>query len=81
VDLLSEKYYICPRHNGGANAGHTVVKNGKKYLLPCGVLSSKTVNLISNGTGVAYKINGKTVETFPSELEDKNEVVYETSPE
>jgi adenylosuccinate synthase len=55
VDLLSEKYDICARHNGGANAGHTVVKNGKKYalhLLPCGILSNKTVNLIGNGTVV-----------------------------
>jgi adenylosuccinate synthase len=55
VDLLSEKYDVCARHNGGANAGHTVVKNGKKYalhLLPCGVLSTKTVNLIGNGVVV-----------------------------
>lgn len=42
VDLLSDKYDIAARFNGGDNAGHTVVKNGVKYafhLVPCGALS------------------------------------------
>jgi len=41
VDILAEKYDVCGRFNGGANAGHTIVANGKKYafhLLPCGIL-------------------------------------------
>ena len=52
VDLLSNKYDVSCRFNGGSNAGHTVVKNGVKYalhLVPCGVLSPKTINLLGNG--------------------------------
>lgn len=52
VDLLSDKYDIAARFNGGDNAGHTVVKNGVKYafhLVPCGILSPKTLNLLGNG--------------------------------
>lgn len=52
VDLLSDKYDIAARFNGGDNAGHTVVKNGVKYafhLVPCGILSPKTLNFLGNG--------------------------------
>jgi adenylosuccinate synthase len=48
-------YDLVARFNGGANAGHTVVVNGKKYafhLLPCGVIYPHTLNLLGNGTVV-----------------------------
>jgi adenylosuccinate synthase len=44
---------IVGRFNGGANAGHTVVANGKKYafhLLPCGLIYPHTTNILGNGT-------------------------------
>lgn len=44
---------MVARFNGGANAGHTVVANGRKFafhLLPCGVVHPHTVNLLGNGT-------------------------------
>lgn len=53
VDILAEKYEYCARFNGGANAGHTIVANGKKYpfhLLPCGILYDHTKNVLGNGT-------------------------------
>lgn len=40
------------RFNGGNNAGHTIVKNGKTYklsLIPSGVLTENTTNYISRG--------------------------------
>lgn len=49
---MSDKFRIAARFNGGDNAGHTVVKNGVKYafhLVPCGVLSENTMNLLGNG--------------------------------
>ena len=52
VDLISDKYDICARFNRGDNAGHTVVKDGVKYafhLVPCGIVSPKTLNLLGNG--------------------------------
>jgi hypothetical protein len=33
VDILSKDYEVCARFNGGANAGHTVVADGKKYAV------------------------------------------------
>jgi adenylosuccinate synthase len=51
VDFLSKTADIVVRFQGGNNAGHTVVINGKKHsfhLLPSGVLQNKTV-VISNG--------------------------------
>ncbi len=50
VDLLAEECVI--RHQGGANAGHTVKINGKTYvlhLLPSGILRAETINIIGNG--------------------------------
>src|SRR3990170_158117 len=59
VDLLSEKSDIIARCQGGANAGHTVVIDSKKFILhliPTGILSdfgsrghSKKICIIGNG--------------------------------
>ena len=41
VDVLAEKADMIVRFQGGDNAGHTVIVNGKKHvlhLLPSGVL-------------------------------------------
>jgi len=41
VDVLSESFSVVARYAGGHNAGHTVIINGKKFVLqlvPCGVL-------------------------------------------
>ncbi len=56
VDLMAQKYDIVVRSQGGHNAGHTVVIDGKSYalhLMPSGVLSPKAVNIISNGVVVS----------------------------
>lgn len=55
VDLLSAEHHFVVRYNGGANAGHTVVKNGKTYklsLLPTGILSPPMRAVIGNGVVV-----------------------------
>src|SRR5207302_5687154 len=52
VDLLTEEHDVVVRYNGGANAGHTVVSQGKTYklsLLPTGVLNPKVLSVIGNG--------------------------------
>ncbi len=57
VDLLSEKYDIVSRYQGGNNAGHTVVNEKGKFilnLLPSGILRETTVNLM--GTGMVIDI-------------------------
>ncbi|HHW31390.1 MAG TPA: adenylosuccinate synthase [Clostridiaceae bacterium] len=52
VDLLSEKYDIVVRYQGGNNAGHTVVNEKGKFilnLLPSGILRDKTINVMGPG--------------------------------
>jgi len=52
VDLFSSKAEYIVRYQGGNNAGHTIVVNGKKtvlHLIPSGVLHPGKVCLIANG--------------------------------
>ena len=52
VDLLTGDHHIVVRYNGGANAGHTIVKGGVTYklsLIPTGILSSHIQAVIGNG--------------------------------
>jgi len=55
IDYLAGSADIVARYQGGANAGHTVVFNGRKFvfhLLPSGVLREGKVNVIGNGVVV-----------------------------
>lgn len=55
VSVLSGHYDVSARFNGGANAGHTVIRNGVKYafhLVPSGIVSPNTQNLLGNGVVV-----------------------------
>ena len=52
IDYVSNDIDIIVRYQGGANAGHTVVVDGKKYifhLVPSGVIYKNTVCVIGNG--------------------------------
>jgi len=52
VDVLSENVDIVVRYQGGANAGHTVYIDEKKYILhliPGGILRENTTCIIGNG--------------------------------
>jgi adenylosuccinate synthase len=55
VDLLGDQFDFVVRYNGGANAGHTVVANGKTFklsLLPTGVIRPNVRSVIGNGVVV-----------------------------
>lgn len=52
IDYLSKDTDIIVRYQGGANAGHTVVVGGKKYvfhLVPSGIIYDNTTCVIGNG--------------------------------
>ena len=52
VDVLTSKYNIIARFQGGPNAGHTLVFNGKKHVLhtiPSGIFHEDKINLVGNG--------------------------------
>jgi adenylosuccinate synthase len=55
VDWLSERADVIVRFQGGHNAGHTLVVDGKTYklsLLPSGVVRGSKVSIIGNGVVV-----------------------------
>src|SRR6478735_1511296 len=52
VDVLSQNFSVVARYAGGHNAGHTVIIQGKKFVLqlvPCGVLRDGCRGVIGNG--------------------------------
>ena len=52
VDLLSKNSNVVARYQGGANAGHTVYKEGKKIVLhqiPSGILQKNCLCDLGNG--------------------------------
>ncbi len=52
VDLLTTHFDIVARYQGGHNAGHTVIINGRKYvlhLIPAGILHPQKQCAIGNG--------------------------------
>ena len=55
VDLLTEKYDIVVRFQGGGNAGHTVINEYGKFalhLLPSGVFRKGVMNILGNGVAL-----------------------------
>ena len=56
VDLLTDKASVVARFQGGHNAGHTLVIDGKKtalHLIPSGILREHVNCVIGNGVVVA----------------------------
>ena len=79
VDLLSEKYDIVVRYQGGNNAGHTVVNEKGKFvlnLMPSGILRDETVNVLGPGIvidlehlyGEAQRLREGGIEVTPEHL-------------
>lgn len=69
VDLLSETADIIVRFQGGNNAGHTMVINGKKFvshLVPSGILQGKTC-FIGNGMVVDIAVLLEEIDYLQSE--------------
>ena len=71
VDVLTSKYNIIARFQGGPNAGHTLVFNGKKHVLhtiPSGIFHEDKVNLVGNGVVIDPVIFKKELD----KLEEQN---------
>ena len=55
VDWLSDQADVVIRFQGGHNAGHTLVIDGKVYklkLLPSGIVRKNKISIIGNGVVV-----------------------------
>jgi adenylosuccinate synthase len=79
VDWLSERADVVVRFQGGHNAGHTLVIDGKTYklsLLPSGVVREGKLSIIGNGVvfdphafvAELERLSGQGVEVTPERL-------------
>ncbi len=67
VDLMAQKYDAVARYQGGHNAGHTIVVDGKTHalhLIPSGVLNPNAINIIGNGVVVSPEALIKEMKQF-----------------
>ena len=65
TDLLSRSADVVVRYQGGVNAGHTIVVDGKVlklHLIPSGILYPETICLIGSGTVVDPKVMLREIE-------------------
>ncbi len=67
VDVLTPRYDIIARFQGGPNAGHTLEFNNIKQVLhtiPSGIFRSNKVNIIGNGVVIDPIVFKKEIETL-----------------
>lgn len=65
VDVLTSKYDIIARFQGGPNAGHTLEFDGIKHVLrtiPSGIFHKNSINLIGNGVVIDPVVFQKEIE-------------------
>ena len=56
VDVFTPRYDVVARFAGGPNAGHTIIFDGKKFVLrsiPSGIFDESKINIIGNGCVIA----------------------------
>ena len=73
VDVLTTKYNIIARFQGGPNAGHTLVFNGKKNVLhtiPSGIFHKNTINIVGNGVVIDPVIFKKELDNLKTQNVD-----------
>ena len=77
VDVLTPKYDVVARFQGGPNAGHTLEFEGQKYVLrsiPSGVFQGGKINIIGNGVVLApdlFMNEAKDLEKSGHELQSR----------
>lgn len=77
VDVLTPKYDVVARFQGGPNAGHTLEFEGEKYVLrsiPSGIFQGGKVNIIGNGVVLApdlFMEEAKDLEKTGHELQSR----------
>ena len=85
VDLLTEKYDVVVRYQGGGNAGHTVINEYGKFalhLIPSGIFRKGVVNILGDGVALdpenlwleIESIREKGVHITPENLKISNRV-------
>ncbi|MCF1192142.1 adenylosuccinate synthase [Mangrovimonas sp. AS39] len=79
VDVLTSKYNIIARFQGGPNAGHTLVFNGKKHVLhtiPSGIFHEDAINLVGNGVVIDPVIFKKELDKLDEQNVDYKKTLF-----
>jgi len=79
VDVLTPRYDIIARFQGGPNAGHTIIFEGKKFILhtiPSGIFSEKAKNIVGNGVILDPFIMKKELENLDANGIQARERLY-----
>ena len=77
VDVLTPRYDVVARFQGGPNAGHTLEFEGQKYVLrsiPSGIFQGDKVNVIGNGVVLApdlFMAEAKELEKSGHDLKNR----------
>ena len=77
VDYFTPQYDVVARFAGGPNAGHTIIFDGKKFVLrsiPSGIFDEGKLNIIGNGCVIApdlFMLEAKEVESAGYQLTDR----------
>lgn len=77
IDFLASDAEYVVRAMGGANAGHSVVLDGKKYalhLIPSGILNPKAKNIIGNGVAFDPEIFFEEIESLQKDGVDTSNI-------
>jgi len=67
VDVLTPKYSVIARFQGGPNAGHTLIFDGIKHVLhtiPSGIFRKDTLNVVGNGVVIDPVIFRREIEAL-----------------
>lgn len=76
VDFFTPRYDVVARFAGGPNAGHTIIFNGKKFVLrsiPSGIFDEGKTNIIGNGCVIAPDL-------FMAEARELEAAGYDIAP-
>lgn len=79
VDVLTPKYNVIARFQGGPNAGHTLEFNGIKHVLhtiPSGIFHDNSKNVIGNGVVIDPIIFNKEIEALKNMNVDVQKALY-----
>ena len=71
VDVLTPRYDIIARFQGGPNAGHTLEFEGTKHVLhtiPSGIFHSHVTNLVGNGVVIDPVVFAKEIDALVDKL-------------
>jgi len=77
VDVLTPRYNVVARFQGGPNAGHTLIFDDKKFVLksiPSGVFQGNKQNIIGNGMvldAALFKAEAESLEAAGVDLKNR----------